>query len=556
MSELSESFEERFQQALDALENNQLDTALRLFKEAALSNPDHLESSFYLGEVAQQLALVDTALQAYQACIRIAPDCTPALINGAQLFTEQEQFGRAWEWLEQAKRSSSQNAPLENELLNETLGKFYFAQGQYARAIEIFEQLARHNPSAPEVFQNWGMALEADGRLHDAEAVLKTGLSQFPHHPPLHFHLSTVLLAQQKFQAGWIDYEWRFQSGLVPPRPEAFKTAWCTRHPNHTVNFFPNQLLKPEPHEFNLVLHEQGYGDTIQFARIFPWLIQHGYLSPEAHWIIEVPQPLLRLFQNQTFHNTSKAPSGGITWIERDQAGEIQPILSLIEKQTSQTLKAVYSLMSLPGLLPEAALFQPDAAYLTVPEVGVNNDHKELSKNHSHIQHWIGWMPSGSPSNQAGRRRSIPDEIWLPMLQRFLEPHPETGILWLSPDIPPEALSQAKALIPSKQLVCPFQEFTQKEDQHDFLETSQWLKICDQVITIDTALAHLAGALNLPTIILLPYASDWRWFLPPSNQLTTSSLHPSWYPRVQLLRQDDSAEWQTLIEKAFMANAF
>jgi ADP-heptose:LPS heptosyltransferase len=152
-------------------------------------------------------------------------------------------------------------------------------------------------------------------------------------------------------------------------------------------------------------------------------------------------------------------------------------------------------------------------------------------------------MPSGSPSNLAGKRRSIPDEVWIPMMQHFLEKHPETGLLWISPDITPEVLHQIKATLSPQQVFCPFQE---SELFQDFLETAQWLKGCKQVITIDTALAHLAGALGIPTIILLPYASDWRWFLPPTNQFVQSA----WYPSVQLLRQTEANEWHSLLKQA------
>jgi tetratricopeptide (TPR) repeat protein len=532
------SFDKLYEQALCAQVANQLEMALGLFEKATSLNPTHLESWFYLGDIAQQLDLKETALNAYQTCIDLQPDCIPALINGAQVLMGQDQVKLAGEWLEKARLLTP-----EDELLKETFGKFHFEQGQYEKAIAVFATLANQNKPAPEMFQNWGMALEAAGKLPEAEVVLKTGLSQFPQNALLHFHLSTVLLAQQKFQEGWAEYDWRFQSGLVPPRPDEFRKHFVA----HQVAFSPKQLLKPSPHEFNLIIHEQGYGDTIQFSRMFWWLMENDYLSPEARWVIELPKPLIRLFQHQLFQDQA----GAITFIERDTSGEISPLLALIEKlekQTQKQLNAVYSLMSLPSLLPEPELFHTPKAYLTVPENNINKAQeelrkKELSQKYPHVQHWIGWMPSGSPSNLAGKRRSIPGEVWIPMMQHFLEKHPETGLLWLSPDITPKVLEHVKTTLSPQQVFCPFQE---SELFQDFLETAQWLKGCKQVITIDTALAHLAGALGIPTIILLPYASDWRWFLPPTNQFVQSA----WYPSVQLLRQTEAKEWHSLLEQA------
>lgn len=528
--------EELLQQALSAREANQLELALKLFQEATTLSEKHLESWFYLADTAQQLDLKDTALNAYQACIQIQPDCTPALINGAQVLITQNKMNLAWEWLEKAKRINP-----EDELLKETLGKLYFEQGDYEKAISTFEALAHQNQTAPEVFQNWGMALEAAGKLPEAEAVLKTGLNLFPHHALLHFHLSTVLLAQQKFQDGWVEYAWRFQSGLVPPRPNEFKKDFCTKYPNNSTLFFPNQLHKPTPNEFNLIIHEQGFGDTIQFSRVFWWLMENDYLNQEARWVIELPKALIRLFEHQLPQEQGRS----ITFIERAASGKMNPLLEMIEsyeKQTQKQLKAVYSFMSLPSLLPEHELFQPQAAYLNVPDNEIHTAQDELSKNDSHVQHWMGWMPSGSPSNWAGKRRSIPDNIWIPIMQQFLDKHPDMGILWLSPDIDPESLIQLKHGLRASQVFCPLL----KTKEPDFLETAKWLKTCKTVLSIDTAVAHLAGALGIPTTVLLPDASDWRWFLPPKGQFRSSP----WYPSIRMLRQTQALEWREMLEQA------
>lgn len=331
-------------------------------------------------------------------------------------------------------------------------------------------------------------------RYQHAQAVqLLLGiLKREPRNKVIHHSLSLIMLAMGNFKDGWQAYEWRM---LVHPHRYGLTTA-------------PYWQGEPLGEKVLLIHAEQGFGDSIQFVRYIP-LIQRK--NPQAKIIFIAPLVLHRLLQN------------------------IEGIAQLISSEKGTSIPAHHvqcALLSAPKCMGTTLATIPNR----LPYLQVTKTQTLAQRTHNVLRVGICW--AGRDEHNNDRHRSISFETIEPLLR-----HPawEGKIQWviLQRDRrPPELAQQAKQY----GWLDPFSALTNVKT--DFYDSAQLLHQLDLTITIDSALAHLAGALECPVWVLLPHINpDWRWL--------TARADSPWYPGcMRLLRQPRAHDWPATIQRA------
>ncbi|HEX3401004.1 MAG TPA: tetratricopeptide repeat-containing glycosyltransferase family protein [Acetobacteraceae bacterium] len=359
-------------------------------------------------------------------------------------------------------------------------------------ALKVGQEAIRLDPQNADHLVNLSLVFtDVDDREH-AVACLLRALGLRPDHADGHLALGQNLLAMGDFPSGWLEYEWRNQTeagkGTLPKMTSA---AW-------------NGMRIPQGRL--LMVGDQGYGDTIQFARYLPLIAdrcQELILGCSAEM-----GPLLATIPGvkQYCHRWTDVPGHA----------------------------AHCRLSSVPGLLHTTLDNIPaKVPYLFADPARVAAWRERLAARLPHGVRRIGLAWTGRPTHPNDRRRSMP-------LAR-LAPLASAGrASFVSLQKPMPASDEASlALFP--ELADISGELT------DFGETAAVIANLDLVITVDTAMGHLAGALGKPVWILLPKASDWRWLLERSDS--------PWYPTVRLFRQQVPGNWDPVLAEVSAALA-
>jgi hypothetical protein len=309
-----------------------------------------------------------------------------------------------------------------------------------------------------------------------AVAIFNRLLERAPADASLRWERALALLAAGDLPQGFAAYESRWQAkATMPP--------------------FPMPLWQGEPLDAKSILvhAEQGFGDMIQFARYVPLLEQRG-----ARVIFAVPRELLRLFQGL---------AGGATIIDLSGNKPLTdfhvPAASLPHRFGTAlgTIPAAIPYLRVPGTLT-ATLARPAGTTLAVA---------------------ICW--AGRPTHELDRERSMSLEDLLPLTDL---PGVALYSLQKGPRASDVAATGAAALI---------EDLSSQLD--DFAVTSAVLMQIDVVVSVDTALVHLAGAMGRRAFVLLPFAADWRWL----GQREDSP----WYPTLRLFRQQKPGDWREVV---------
>lgn len=361
------------------------------------------------------------------------------------------------------------------------------AMGDFEGALELAHEAVRRFPKEGLLYLDLGVAQEKLCRPSEACDSYRAGLSLLPYHPALHFNLGTQLLLLGRFDEGWREYEWRTRLavwGIQPPS----RTRWH------------GEPLGGDP----LVIKvEQGIGDMLQFVRLLPELAARG-----IHVVLECQPSLRRLLEN----------ADGIA--ELREAGP--------PSQKDGEWQA--SLLSLPGILGISADTIPSAVpYLKVPEKDIEAWRERLKADRGYR---VGIAWSGNPQHMNDANRSCPLACFAPLFEvqgaSFYSLQPGGG----------SALQSEPA---AKRVI----DLT--DSIGDFADTAALLMNMDLVISVDTSVAHLAGALAKPVWTLLPFAPDWRW--------QTQRADSPWYPSMRLFRQHKPRSWQEPVQEAAQALA-
>lgn len=449
--------------------------ALANFDKAIAIKSEFAEAYYNLGLAFGELQQYQAALENYNRAISLKPDYPDAYNNRGIVLKVLERYEEALASLDQAIALRPNYANAYNNR-----GAILEKLGRFDEALASFDTLISLFPGFADLHYNRGLLLTRMGRYDDALASYETAISLNPNHPDANFNRAVSKLRSGNFEEGWSLYEWR----------------WRTAQQKDYVRDFKHPLWLGEESVANktvLIHAEQGLGDAIQFVRYAPMLEAKG-----AKVIVEVSSSLVSLLQSLKGH---------IKVISR---GEPLPMFDLH-----------CPIMSLPRAFKTTLASIPvDIPYLAAVPEKVSTWQGRLGPKQKPR---IGLVWSGSISHPNDYNRSIPLNTLLPLLQTDFEFH-----------------SLQKEIKPAEQMAMtrsPIQ--VHDHELIDFSDTAALISVLDLVITIDTSVAHLAGALGKPVWILLPYVADFRW-------LTVRDDSP-WYPTARLFRQQSIGDWDSVI---------
>ncbi len=483
-----------------------LDDAIDSFQKAVTLNPSSAESFLNLSDALNQAGRHGEAADMAVKCILISPEMSNAHVNFGNALLGLDSPGEAVEAYSKAARLDPGNdlawlnmglayaamgtfdAAIEN--LNRSitlddsaykrfnLGNAYYAIHRFEDAVAAFEKCIELQPNHMDSRVNLGALLRDMGRLDDAEATMRAALDFAPIEPELHWNLALILLTKGDYVEGWQEYEWR----------------WQTPHFAKFNRDFPMLEWQGEPLEGKTILvhAEQGFGDALEMCRFVPMLADRG-----ATVSLECRPGLGRLFQTL---------DPRITVFEA--GSQALPVTDFHVPLMSLPHWFATTLDSIPSKTPYLGIPEGVAAF---PEISTDKGLK------------IGVVWSGSDTRRDNQPRSF-------------KPH---DLLEL-PDCRLFSLQKGEAAATASDLFDHGLMVDLGPRLGDFADTAAAINAMDLVISADTAVAHLAGALGKPVWILLPNpTSGFLW-------MTDRSDSP-WYPTARLFRQKTPGDWSDVI---------
>lgn len=350
-------------------------------------------------------------------------------------------------------------------------------------AEDAFRDLLAAAPDAVEPVVDFAALLNEEGQTDEAIALLRAALAQHAQREDLHTMLFVCLLARGEWSAAWRESEWRLSDSQLS------RHLLATDRPRWQGEDLAGKTI--------LLQAEQGYGDTLQFVRYAPLVKARG-----ARVVLRAPaalQPLLRTV------------SGVDEWVQPDQA--VPPF------------DVHAPLLSLPGVFDT----QPETVPADIPYIEPDGAlvAKWTDRLGAHAGCSIGLVWQGNPAHAQDWRRSIRLDLLQPLLDC-------PGARFISLQIGPGE-RQVDAF--AGRIVNPADDI----DTSSFADVAAIIANLDLVIAIDSAIAHLAGAMGKPVWILLANANDWRWL---RNRDDTP-----WYPHAVLFRQKAVGDWEDVVAR-------
>jgi tetratricopeptide (TPR) repeat protein len=447
--------------------------AIAHIERATKAAPDVALFHANLGEMCRLAGRVDAAVAAGRRAVKLQSNYPEALSNlGAALY-ERKDYTEAAE----SHRRAIALKP-DFALAHSNLGNALHALKRFDEAIAAYQRAVTLAPNFADAWSNLGTTLHHAGRYDEGMAALRRAIALAPQHANAHSGLGILLLMRGDFAEGWDEYEWRLLSTEVKgPR-------------------FPQRPWQGESlaGKHIYVQAEQGFGDTLQFARYLPML-----QSRAAKVSFRVHQSLLMLMRDNL------------------------PGIELYgDRGTPAPADCEAALLSLPRLFRTRLETIPaQLPYLRAPAEAAARWRARLATLPGRK---VGLVWAGRPEHANDHRRSLDLATLAPL---FALP----DVLFVSLQVGPHAGDVARH--PQLKIKDLSAQLT------DFAETASVVEALDLVITVDTAVAHLVGALGKPAWVLLPEVTDWRWLIGREDN--------PWYPTMRLFRRQTGEEWDTVI---------
>jgi tetratricopeptide (TPR) repeat protein len=455
--------------------------ALNSFEQSLRLKPDSFEVLINAGRAAEALWEHERAMAYFRRALSLKPDSgkTKLLLGLSQL-------------------SGADSDDLGNILQEVAVEDTYEAQfnvGIARMALDRFEEgwsaLERARDLAPDRYEPYcmlGFFAGLRGRAKEAEALYGRGIALNPHDPRAVMSHGVILLALGEFERGWDEFERRFELYGYKDLMERFP-----RDALWDGSELAGKTL--------LVWAEQGLGDQIQFVRYIPMVA-----GSETDVIVQCDRPLVRLFKQVP--GASRIVPNGERWPPFDFHCPIVSLARAMGTRMTSIPAEVPYLRAEPEL---AGQWRDKLSHLGGIRVGLV---------------WAGSRPGNMPILESfDQRRSL-------ALREFLP-------LWDVPSVTFISLQKGTAAqeVQTLTLDHPLVDFT--DDLHDFADTAALVENLDLVISVDTSVAHLAGAMGKPVWILCRLGGDWRWLLDRTDS--------PWYPSARLFRQRRYMEWEPVV---------
>lgn len=465
----------------------------RLVERSVAVAPDYPEAHYNLSHILRAEGDLDGAEAALRSVLRLKPDSLDALINLGALLSQRGDHAGALE----AARQAVTLAPAHPQA-QYNLGASRKALGDLEGAAHAYETaLARQPDFLPALF-NLANVRHDLGAFAQAETLYRRVLSLDAKHAEAHTGLAMTLLLTGRLQDGWIHYERRWQTKGFPEKvPPSQQDRW------------QGEALEGRS---ILLAGEQGLGDMIQFARFAaPVAARGGRVLLRCHRKLA---PLLA-----TVPGVAETVAAGDPLPAHDVWAPLMSLPQILGTDLD-SIPAEVPYISPPNLAQGAA-----APFELPPPDGRHPDGRHPEGRRPDRCQRIGIVWAGSAENPNDRKRSCPLELFLPLARR-----PDVQLYSLQVGAPADALTA----LPGDVAIHDLGPATR-----DFTDCARALQALDLLITVDTAPAHLAGALGRPAWLLLPAVPDWRWLLARDDS--------PWYPSLRLFRQRRSGDWGDVI---------
>ncbi len=467
-----------------AQEQQRHDDEWERYVEGLRFQTNSAEAQYNLGVALRERGNFDESISSYRRALELKPDFVAAHYNLGVAYHELGKLGEAAACYGRALQLRPEYAEAHNNL-----GAVWQRQGKLDQAIDCYQEALRLQPEYLTALNNWGVTLYEQGKPGEALAAYERALRLRPDDPEVRLNRALILLQQGDFANGWREYEWRWQSASSVKRQ--------LRQPLWDGSPLGGRTI---------LLHaEQGLGDTIQFVRYAPLVQQLG-----GRVIVECPPALLEILKS----------CRGIDYLVAQ--GSVPPAFDFHAP-----------LLSLPRICATTPDTIPDAVpYLAAHPQRLAHWQERLAK-YSAFRIGLGWQ--GNPKAPRDWSRSIPLEAFLPL----------AGL----PNVQLVSLQKGPGTeqIPALEGKLAMVGWTEELDEAagPFMDTAALMKCLDLVITSDSALAHLAGALGVPVWVALSIAPDWRWLLHREDS--------PWYPTMRLFRQQTAGDWNGVIARMVQA---
>jgi len=486
--------------------------ALESLSKALAIKSDYADALCNRGNVLIELKRFDEALKDIDAALRLSPRDSILLNNRANVLWALDRRDEALQTFEKAFAIDPQDlsilkdrgsALLFAEREQDALGCFdralaikpddiYFLYkrgtvlaklNRFEEALACFDRSLEVDAANVDALNGRGNALASLTRAAEAIAAYNKAIEIDPETPEARWNRSLTFLQVGNFKEGWKEYEWRWKTANFTTKPRNFdKPLW----------------LGDAPLEGKVILihAEQGFGDSIQFSRYIPMVVALG----AQQVIVEVQAPLKGIF------SSIKGARKVIAFGEELPAFDLHcPMLSLplaFKTELDSIPHDVPYLDSDPNLTSKFAGLLPQAK-------------KKL----------IGVAWAGRLSFGGDRSRSIGLQRIAPLLEA-------AGCHFIG--------IQKDLRIGDKELLSTMPNLTWVGDKlSDFSDTAALMSMLDLIISSDTSVVHLSGALARPTWILLEHKPDWRWLVDRNDN--------PWYPTARLFRQPQPGDWNSVV---------
>lgn len=466
-------------------ELDRLDEAVACFRLALEIKPDLYAAHNNLGNALRDQGKTADAIACYRLALQGNPELDAVYNNLGNALRDQ---GASADAIAHYRKALALNPKMWDIYNN--LGSALWDEGQYHVAIEYFQKAITLQPNNAAPHNNLGIAFQSQRRVDEAIACYSRALKLDPDFHLARFNYATALLLQGRYREGWPEYEARWQEARrLRVYPREF------REPRWDGGPLQGKTL--------LLWAEQGLGDTLHFARYAALVAKQG-----GRVLLECQPPLQRLLA------TVPGPAAVFAEGEPLPKFDLQcPLLSLplVLGTTLETIPA-----TVPYLFPapeRTAQWGKRLPPSGGPRVGLV---------------WAGEARKNLPdAHRVDRRRSLRLDQLVPL---FSIP----GISWVSlqKGIPAQ---QRPKVAGARAMLDWMDEVT------DFADTAALAAHLDLVITVDTSMAHLAGALGKPTWMLSRFDGCWRWLLDREDS--------PWYPTLRIFRQEAPGQWEPVIAR-------
>jgi len=474
-----------FNLSLALLMNNKLDQAKEHLTKIITINPKHPKALLTRAEIFEKQENIDAAISDCQKSAKIHQKPFNTYIKLANLFKKQKDYENSIIYYKKAIELKPENISLRFKL-----GHIFTSLGLLDEAIEQYEKILEFNPKHYQVIHNIGYCLKVKGKVDEAIQMYQKALEINPKYEASIYAEALAYLYKGDFETGWQKYAWRLKKEK--------------RNSDKLRSWIKDSTLK---NKTVYIMPEGGLGDTIQFIRYAEKLKKSG-----ARVVVSVQKPLRPLISNCPYIDVLLSSKNKIK-----QYDDITTTMSLpaIFGSTEETIPK-----NIPYIFPDKTLIEKWKSYFK------ENDSFK-----------IGLCWGADLKNDQSRVLSAHRSIPLKKLEK-LSTLNNTQFYSLQKK---DCVDQLEN-IPENFTIHTFGHNFDNESG-PFMDTAAIIKQLDLVITVDTSIAHLAGALGTPVFLMLPYNTDWRWI--------EGRKDSPWYPKMKIFKQPKAFDWESVVQEIF-----